>query len=109
MLRDSLLSHFGDSRSFRLFIPYLPQGSVCPASRAELDLIFGNNPDHALRGLADFSHLYAAQRRGNEGVSCPIPRCCDKHPIRNAPRISARARARVAQSPPVTRRPGPVT
>ena len=34
------------------------QGAVCPSSLAHLDLCFGNNPQHALDGLEDFSHVW---------------------------------------------------
>ena len=34
------------------------QGSVAPASKAVLRVRFGNNPHHAVEGLADFSHVW---------------------------------------------------
>ena len=34
------------------------QGSVVPASRAKLELVFGSNPHHGLKGLEDFSHVW---------------------------------------------------
>ena len=34
------------------------QGSVVPASRAKLELVFGSNPAHGLKGLEDFSHVW---------------------------------------------------
>jgi len=34
------------------------QGSVVPASRAKLEIVFGSNPHHGLKGLEDFSHVW---------------------------------------------------
>lgn len=34
------------------------QGSVAPASKARLEIGFGNNPQHSVEGLSDFSHVW---------------------------------------------------
>mmetsp|Transcript_35666 Transcript_35666/g.83878 ORF Transcript_35666/g.83878 Transcript_35666/m.83878 type:complete len:391 (-) Transcript_35666:458-1630(-) len=34
------------------------QGAICPSSAGQLRISFGNNPQHSLDGLADFSHVW---------------------------------------------------
>jgi len=49
------------------------QGSVAPASRARLEIEFGNNPEHSLSGLLEFSHVWLLFLFHENGRPTPPP------------------------------------
>jgi tRNA-Thr(GGU) m(6)t(6)A37 methyltransferase TsaA len=55
------------------------QGSVAPASRARLEIEFGNNPEHSLAGLLEFSHVWLLFLFHQNGAPTP-PRAKVKPP-----------------------------
>ena len=51
------------------------QGSMVPGSVAQLRLIFGETPSHAVRGLADFSHVWLLWVFNENRSRAPRPTC----------------------------------
>jgi len=76
------------------------QGSVCPESRARLDLMFGSNAHHATAGLEDFSHVWLLFLFDANGTNyTPRPSVCP-------PRLNGKSKGVFATRSP--HRPCPI-